>query len=119
MDEDKSQKFEAIVEKLNQSETEEDIIEYLTRIVKGFSVDTYRDRILSNPYFKSLISDVKSNIQLEIKSIRESIKEEIEAIDVELRNSESEYSGKLRELRRECLSLLHELDQKEKDIKVL
>lgn len=113
------EKLESIIECLEQSTTEKDIMENLTKIVKGFSVSQYKNRILSNPYFKSLISDVKNIVSKDIKFYRESIKEEIEEIDKELSNSENKYIDKLKSLRRDCVSLLYEIDQRERDLRDL
>lgn len=115
----KEGELESIIECLEQSTTEKDIMENLTKIVKGFGVSQYKSRILSNPYFKSLISDVKSIVSKDIEFYRESIKEEIEEIDKELSNSENKYLDKLKSLRRDCVSLLYEIDQRERDLRDL
>lgn len=114
-----SKNLELIIESLEQSTTEEDIIDNLMKIIKGFNIDQYKSRVLSNPYFKSLIPDVKDIILKDIQFYRDSIKEEIEEIDKELISSEDEYIDKLKSLRRDCVSLLYEIDQREKDIKTL
>lgn len=116
---EQGEKLEVIIECLEQSTTEKDILENLTKIVKGFSVSQYKSRILSNPYFKSLITDVKNTVSKDIEFYRESIKEEIEEIDKELSNSENKYVDKLKSLRRDCVSLLYEIDQREKDLRDL
>src|ERR1035437_1984945 len=99
---DRNQKFEAILSCLKESETEDDIIEYLTKMVKGFNIDAYRDVVYSNPYFHSLIVDIKVTVLSEIGSIRESIQEEITEIDCELKNNNESFD-KLKELRKDCL----------------
>lgn len=111
--------LDLIIECLERSTTEKDIMENLTRIVKGFNVNQYKNRILSNPYFKSLILDVKNIVSKDIEFYRESIQEEIQEIDKELDNSENEYIDKLKSLRRDCVSLLYELDQRERDLREL
>lgn len=116
---DRSEKLEMFIECLEQSTTEEDILDNLTKIVKGFSVNQYKNRVLSNPYFKSLIPDVKSVVSKEIEFYRDSIREEIEEIDKELDNPENKFSDKLKSLRRDCVSLLYEIDEREKELKKL
>ncbi len=115
----KSENLELIIELLEKSTTEEDIMDNLMKIIKGFNIDLYKDRILSNPYFKSLVPDVKDNIYKEIEYYRESIKGEIIEIEKELTKSENENSNKLKSLKRDCISLLYEIDQREKDIRNL
>lgn len=112
---DRNQKFETILSCLKESETEDGIIECLTKMVKGFNIDAYREVIYSNTYFHSLIVDIKVTVLSEICSIRKSIQEEIVEIDQELKNN-NECFDKLSELRKDCLLLLHELDQKEIEI---
>lgn len=116
---DKIDKLENIIKCLDQSTTEKDILENLTKIVKGFSVDLYKSRILSNPYFKSLMPDVKKIVLEEIKFYRESIKEEIEEIEKELDDPENDDIDKLKSLKSDCVSLIKELDQREKELKQL
>jgi gas vesicle protein len=114
-----TEKLESIIECLEQSTTEEDILDNLMKIVRGFSVSQYKGIVLSNPYFKSLIPDIKTVIYEEIKFYRDSIKEEIEEIEKELNNSENKYADKLKSLKRDCVSLLYEIDQREKDLREL
>lgn len=113
---DRTKELERVIEKLEKSTTEEEIVKNLTKIVKGYNVSLYKTRILSNPYYKSLIPDVKNEVRREISQIRESIIEEIEEIDKELNKSNNSYIDKLKELRRECVALLYEIDEREKDI---
>ncbi len=113
---DRSKELEKVIEKLETSNTEEEIVRNLTKIVKGFSVPLYKNRILSNPYYKSLICDVKEEVRKEIDIIRESIVDEISAIDIELKRTDNKYFDKLKELKRECISLLYEIDERKKDI---
>jgi hypothetical protein len=116
---DRTQKLEMIIECLEQSTSEEDILDNLTKIVKGFNIYQYENRVLSNPYFKSLIPDVKNIVAKEIQFYRDSIKEEIEEIDKELNNSQNKFEDKLKSLRRDCVSLLYEIEEREKDLKNL
>jgi hypothetical protein len=113
---DRTKDFEKVIEKLENSTTEEEIVKNLTKIVKGYNVSLYKNRILSNPYYKSLIPDVKSEVRKEILQIRESIIDEIKEIDEEIGKSNNYYIEKLRELRRDFIALLYEIDDREKDI---
>ena len=117
---DVSEKLNLMIENLETSRTEEDIVENLTKIVKNFNVNQYSEKVLSNPYFKSLIPDVKKIIFEEMKYFKDSIKEEISEIDNELKNPNNSKSfDKLKSLRRDCVSLLYEIEQREKDINLL
>lgn len=113
-------KLKLMIENLESSKTEEDILEHLTKIVKNFNVNQYSNKVLNNPYFKSLIPDVKKVIFKEMEFFKESIKEEIVEIDNELKNpNNSESFDKLKSLKRDCISLLYEIEQREKEIKLL
>lgn len=117
---DVSEKLNLMIENLETSRTEEDIVENLTKIVKNFSINQYSEKVLSNPYFKSLIPDVKKIILEEMNYFKDSIKEEITEIDNELKNPINSNSfDKLKSLRRDCVSLLYEIEQREKEIKLL
>ena len=116
---DRSKKLEEVIDSLEKSTTEEEIVKNLTKIVKGFNVSLYKKIILSNPYYKSLISDVKDEVKKEISIIRESIVEEITEIDNEISKPDNKYLDKLKDLKRECVSLLYEIDEREKDINKL
>ena len=115
MEEGQSEKLEIIFETLDKSTTEEDILHNLTKIVKGFSIDQYKNRVLSNPYFKSLIPDIKSIIYKELQFYKESINDEIKEIDKEL-NGDNSFPDKLKSLRRDCISLLYEIEKREKEL---
>ena len=41
---------------------EEDIIENLTQIVKGFSVHFFKDDLFQNPFYKLLLLDIKKDV---------------------------------------------------------
>lgn len=112
-------KLETFIECLENSTTEEDILDNLTKIVKGFSICKYKSRVLSNPYFKSLLPDVKEIVYKEIQTYRDSIKHEIAEIENELNNPSNKSLDKLKSLKRDCVSLLYEIDQKEKDLRDL
>lgn len=113
---DRSKELEKVIERLETSTTEDEIVKNLTKIVKGFNVSLYKNRILANPYYKSLILEVTDEVKKEISIIRESIVEEIDEIDKEISKTDNKYTDKLKELKRECVSLLYEIDEREKDI---
>jgi HEPN domain-containing protein len=111
--------IEKIVENLKKCKTEEEIFKNIKNIIKGYNISLYKNIILSNPYYKSLIPDIKIEIRKEIMKIRESIINEIKEIDKELSKSNNYYIDELKELKRECFYLLHEIDDREKDINSL
>jgi hypothetical protein len=104
------------LERLGEARTEDEIMERLKSIIKGFSIPMYLDRIKENPYYSSLLPDVRDQVIEDISRIKDSIKEEIAAIDKEI---EKKGSGaeKLGELKIECSSLLSAIKEKEREIK--
>ncbi len=107
--------FERIMERLRESKSEDEIMEHLTTIVKGFGSCVYKEILLSNPYYRDLLHDVKEEVLQDIGRLREAIAEEIQAITEEIGKSKN--SKKLEELRNDCLHLMIEIDLKEKEIK--
>lgn len=105
-------------EELNNSKTEEDILTLLIQIVKRFGPGEYREVFL-NPFFKSLIPDIKKSVLKDIDFLRNSIEEEIDAIDTELKKVDNPNEEQLRNIKRDCISLIYEIDEKQKDIENL
>lgn len=112
-----TKEFEIIIKMLESSKTEDEILSHLTKIVKGFGINVYKDILLSNPYYKDLLKDVKQDVLMDISKLRTAITEEIEAISDEIKKSKD--SKKLEELRKDCMFLITEIDQKEKEIQSL
>ena len=67
------EQYEKILEKLKFSYTEEDIIENLTQIVKGFSVHFFKDDLFQNPFYKLLLVDIKNDVLVDLFEIKKSI----------------------------------------------
>jgi biotin-(acetyl-CoA carboxylase) ligase len=109
----KNVEFKSIISNLEKSTTEEEIVENLTSIVKGFNINSYRNIILSNPYYRSLIIDVREKIKIEISNIKETIISEISEIDKEILKTNN---SQLKDLKRECVSLLYEISERERDL---
>lgn len=106
-----------LIDELNNSKTEEDIIKYLIKIVKGFNVYEYKDIVFTNPFYKSLIPDIRSNVIEGILFLRQSLIDEIDSIDIELNKVENDdLKEKLKSLKRDCISLIYEIDERQKDI---
>ena len=106
-----------LIDELNNSKTEEDIIKYLIKIVKGFNVYEYKDIVFTNPFYKSLIPDIRSNVIEGILFLRQSLIDEIDGIDIELKKVENDdLKEKLKSLKRDCISLIYEIDERQKDI---
>lgn len=111
------EEFDIVLEKLNSSKTEEEILDTLVKIVKGFNISMYKDLIENNPYYKSLMIDVKEIIIEDILVLKTTIKGEISTIDSEIEKGND--IDELKRLRIECESLLSELVSKEKMIRQL
>ena len=114
----RKRELKVLIEELSNSRTEEDILKYLIQIVKAFGVREYREVFL-NPYYKSLVPDIKKEVLKEISFLRESLVSEIDAIDIELKKVDNENFDKLKDLKKDCISLIYEIDEKQKDIENL
>ena len=108
--------FNRLIKELKDSKTEEEILDYLIKLVKAFNLSEYTEVIHSNPYYKSLIPDIKPVVITDISKIRKDIVNEIEKIDKDLKKVSNEDSDKLKELKRDCISLIYEIDEKEREI---
>ena len=112
--------IEEIFTKLHTCDNEEQVILNLKRIIKGFNVSSYKERLLSNPYFSSLVSDIKGDILKEINLVKRNIEDEIEIINKELTNTTNHIDfNKLKELKRDCISLLYEVNDRINDLILL
>lgn len=107
-----------LIDELNSQKTEEDILHYLLEIVKRFSFFEYQ-KVFINPFYKSLIPDIQKIVLSEITDLRNSITQEIDTIDKELKKVDNPEEESLRNLKRDCISLLYEIDEKRKDIENL
>lgn len=120
----KREDYEYLLSDLKSAQNEEEVIINITKIMKGFTSDYYKNDLYENPYFKSLITEVKEVISNELFEIRLSIKEEISAIEDEIfkLNSLGVTSiknpdiPKLRDLKTECIILIKELDNRIEDL---
>ena len=110
------EKYEEFVKELKNSYTEEDIINVITKIVKRFNSELWREMIFSNPYFKSLFEDIQSTILCDLDGIRNSILKEIDSIDKEIRGGNVDVH-KFIQLKVECQLLLMEVDYKIEELK--
>jgi len=109
--------LESAIMDLNDARTEDDILRHLIFIAKGFEVSLYK-HIFSNPYYKTLLSDVKKSVMDDLDWLKSSISEEIAAIDDAVgKEATEETKEKLKELRRDCISLIYEVDRKMLEIK--
>lgn len=123
----KRENYELILSKLKLAQTEDEVIECITKIIKEYNSDYYKNDLYENPYFKSFIFDIKNEVSIELSQIKNSLKEEINAIDNELNKLNtigitSIYHpdiSKLRELKKDCIILIKELDYRLEDLSFL
>lgn len=115
---ERKRELKLLIEELNNSRTEEDILKYLIQIVKAFTISEYRDVFL-NPYYKSLMPEIRKDVLKELSFLRDSLVNELDTIESELKKVENSNTDKLKELKRDCLSLIYEIDEKQKDIENL
>ena len=108
------------LDKLHLSSTEDEVIETLKRIMKNFASTDYKAIIMTNPYFKSLVLDLKGDIIKEMTLMMDLIKIEIENLNDQLSKvSRTADFLKLKDLRRECVFLLTELEDRPNDLYLL
>ena len=109
------EEYEKILEKLKSSYTEEDIIENLTYIVKGFSVHMFKEDLIQNPFYKSLLIDIKSDILGDLFGFKKSIEDEVDLINTGIESGDD--VDKLIQLKIECKLLLNEIEVKIDEVK--
>ena len=123
----KREDYEHLLSELKSAQNEEEVITNITKIIKGFTSDYYKNDLYENPYFKSFIPEVKEVISTELSTIKSTINEEIKSIDGEILKlnqqgitsiKDPDYS-KLRQLKKECLILIKELDNRLEDLLLL
>ena len=117
----KKEEFNYLLEKLQNSKTEDEVYSNLKRILKESNTHLYKDIILENPYFKSIVKDVRQEVLNDIELIRDTLKKEIESINEEIdKLSEKDINNihinKFKSLKRECVSLIYEIDERKKDL---
>ena len=123
----KREDYEHLLSELKSAQNEEEVITNITKIIKGFTSDYYKNDLYENPYFKSFIPEVKEVISTELSTIKSTINEEIKSIDGEILKlnqqgitsiKNPDYS-KLRQLKKDCLILIKELDNRLQDLLLL
>ena len=120
----KREDYELILNNLKSAQNEEEVFINMTKIIKGFSSEYYKNDLYENPYFKSIIPDVKKTVISEMNEVRKSIVDEINSINLELTktNTQSKYDDsydKLKSLKRDCVNLLIELDNRLEELNSL
>lgn len=122
----KRKDYERLLSELKSSQNEEEVLDNITKIIKGFSSDYYKNDLYENPYFKTFIPEVKEIIKSELKQLKDNLKDEISGINDEIVKlnktgitSDSETISKLKDLKTECIILIKELDDRIQDLKHL
>jgi hypothetical protein len=110
--------FEKAEKLLASSQNEEEAIEHLTSIVKGFSSDFYLDTIRKNPYFMSIFeSDIRGLILEDLNNIRKALSNEMKSIESRISESrENQDIKRLKEIRQDCELLISEIDIKIEEV---
>lgn len=117
----KKEEFNFLFEELENSKNEEEVYKNLKRLLKESNSKFYKNKILDNPYFKSLVVDVREDVLDDISVIRKSLTEEIKSIDAEIvillsKDKNNPNIDKFKSLKRDCISLVYEIDDRKKDI---
>jgi hypothetical protein len=122
----KRKDYERLLSELKSSQNEEEVLDNITKIIKGFSSDYYKNDLYENPYFKTFIPEVKLLIKSELDQLKANLKEEISGINDEIvklnktgKTSDDETISKLKDLKTECIILIKELDDRIQDLKHL
>ena len=112
-------KFKQLVNLLESSQNEDDVIKYLTKMLKEFNIFFYKDIIFSNPYFKSLIPEIRDQVKVEVLLIKKTILDEIKNIESQIKITTLQDLEDLKDLKRDCLLLLNEVIEREKELESL
>ena len=109
----RKEEFNFLLEQLESSKSEEEVYQNLKRILKESNSEFYKNKILENPYFKSLVVDVREDVLDEISTIRKSLTEEIKSIDNEIVkllsvDKNNPTIDQFKSLKRDCISLIYE-----------
>lgn len=115
----KNKDINPLLVELKNSLTEEDILKHLIELVKKFEPVQYKEVIYNNPYYKSLIPDIKSAVKLELDKIGKSIQTEIDTIESELKKVSITEAKELKKLKSDCLALIYEIDDRKREIESL
>ncbi len=108
---------------LLSAKTEEEVSDKLLKMIKSFAVDVYKNDVNSNPYFKSLASELKEVVISELKEIKSHLEIELDGVKQELKKLKSsdspdkETNKQLKSLKSDCLLLISELDDRIDDLK--
>lgn len=118
--------YERLLSELKSSQNEEEVLNNITKIIKGFSSDYYKNALYENPYFKTFIPEVKEIIKSELNQLKHNLEDEISGINDEIVKlnktgitSDDETITKLKDLKNECIILIKELDDRIQDLKHL
>lgn len=122
----KRKDYDKLLSELKSSQNEEEVLDNITKIIKGFSSDYYKNDLYENPYFKTFIPEVKEIIKSELDQLKANLKDEISGINDEIvklnktgLTSDNETISKLKDLKNECIILIKELDDRIQDLKHL
>jgi len=109
--------FEKALERLSDARDEDEVVERLTYIVKGFSSFMYRETILSNPYYKDLFSEIRESVMLDLLDLESALLDEIRSIEENIKGKGRDVSEKLKDLKRDCEMLIDEINAKREVIR--
>ena len=112
----REEKFQQVVKLLESSQNEDDVVKHLTKMLKEFNIFFYKDVIFSNPYFKSLIPEIRDRVKIEVLLIKNTILSEIKNIESQIKITTLEDLEELKDLKRDCLLLLHEVIEREREL---
>ncbi len=75
-----------LLNKLKRSYIEEEIYSILTKIIKGFESDVWKEMAFSNPYYKELTLEIIKEVIEDLSRIKESIQYEMSLLDKEIKS---------------------------------
>lgn len=110
-------KLKGLLNELEYSKNEDDVLDNLKKIVKAFEPHIYNPILNSNSYYKSLILDVKALVLNDIEISISDIRNEIKSINDSLNDpAKKNWYSDLNKLKQDCVSLLFELSERKSQI---
>jgi len=109
--------FEKAAEMLSMARDEDEVVERMTYIVKGFSSAMYREMVWKNPYYRDLFQEIRESVMEDLDNLEKALRDEIYSIEENLKGKGSEISEKLKDLRRDCEMLIEEIGAKREEMK--
>jgi hypothetical protein len=109
-----NKQYKLLLRNLKLSKNETDVFNSLKEIVKLYDYAEYKDDILSNPYFKLILTEVVDEVVFDLININKSIINKLIDINHEISNikENSDIYHQLKLAKIECDILINEINGK-------